>query len=210
MRQQGFFNFTFNNSKYNTDFYVNDTNSDAFNHINNKTNSSQIILVGPNKSGKTLLGNIWKYNNNAQIFKNNFEYLISKKVNIFVDNYLEDLNENQLFHIINHCNNYNLKILITSNQDLIDSKIKLLDLISRLKIFKPIKILQPDDDMLRNLLTKYFVENQIIIKSNEIFEYIIRRTDRTYEGILKIANQIDNLSLEKKRELTIPLIREIL
>ena len=48
------------------------------------------------------------------------------------------------------------------------------------------------------------------IKSNEIFEYIIRRVDRTYQGINDIVKKLDILSLEKKRQLTIPLIKEIL
>ena len=44
----------------------------------------------------------------------------------------------------------------------------------------------------------------------DIFEYILRRVDRTYDGIYDIVSKLDVLSLEKKRQLTIPLIKEIL
>ena len=64
--------------------------------------------------------------------------------------------------------------------------------------------------MLLNILTKLFVDKQFIINSNDIFEFIIRRANRSYEEIINIVNKLDKLSLEKKRQLTIPLIKEIL
>ena len=57
---------------------------------------------------------------------------------------------------------------------------------------------------------KLLIEKQFIINSNDIFEYILRRVDRTYQAINEIVNKLDVLSLEKKRQLTIPLIKEIL
>ena len=51
---------------------------------------------------------------------------------------------------------------------------------------------------------------EFIINSNEIFEYILRRVDRSYQGINEIVKKLDILSLEKKRQLTIPLIKEIM
>ena len=64
--------------------------------------------------------------------------------------------------------------------------------------------------MLLTYLTKLLVDKQFIVNSNDIFEYILRRVDRTYDGIYDIVTKIDVLSLEKKRQLTIPLIKEIL
>ena len=59
-------------------------------------------------------------------------------------------------------------------------------------------------------MTKLFYEKQIIIKNNEIFDYIFNRVTRTYENIYYLVQKIDSLSLEKKRQLTIPLLKEIL
>ena len=84
------------------------------------------------------------------------------------------------------------------------------DISSRIKLFHEFKIERPDDDMLTKLLTKLFIEKQFIINSNDIFEYILRRVDRSYKGIYEIVNKLDILTLEKKRQLTIPLIKEIL
>ena len=64
--------------------------------------------------------------------------------------------------------------------------------------------------MLITILTKLLIDRQFIIRSNDIFEYILRRVDRSYQGINEIVSKLDILSLEKKRQLTIPLIKEIL
>ena len=64
--------------------------------------------------------------------------------------------------------------------------------------------------MLLNILTKLFIEKQFIINSFEIFDYILNRANRSYDNMIKIVKELDTLSLEKKRQLTIPLIKEIL
>ena len=76
--------------------------------------------------------------------------------------------------------------------------------------FSILEINNPDDEMLLTYLTKLLVDKQFIVNSNDIFEYILRRVDRTYDGIYDIVSKLDVLSLEKKRQLTIPLIKEIL
>ncbi len=203
--------FKFNFRKYNDhkNFYINKTNIDAYNSINN-SQLKNVFLVGPNKSGKSYLAKKWLTNNNGIEFKNNFEYIINCNKNILIENINKSSNEEELFHIINHCKNSDLKILITSNKEIIDINFKIIDLISRLKTFSNFKIEQPDDDMLINLLTKFFIEKQFIINSPEIFQYIIKNTKRSYENMYYIVGQLDTLSLEKKRQLTIPLIKEIL
>ena len=102
------------------------------------------------------------------------------------------------------------KILITSDKKINEINFQFKDLSSRLKTFNSFEIFQPNDDMLLTILTKLLIDKQFVIKSNDIFEYIIRRVERTYNGIHEIVNKLDILSLEKKRQLTIPLIKEIL
>ena len=115
-----------------------------------------------------------------------------------------------LFHLINHCKIYNLKLCVTSSINLNNFEIKLNDLRSRLKSFYYLKINNPDDEMCKMLMTKLFLEKQIIIKHKEIFDFIFKIVERTYKDINSFVEKIDHLSLEKKRQLTIPLIKEIL
>ena len=121
-----------------------------------------------------------------------------------------DFDEERIFHIVNNCILNNIKVLITSCYRIGEINFKFRDLSSRLKTFENLEIYEPNDEMLLTILTKLLIEKQFIINSNDIFEYILRRVDRTYQGINEIVNKLDVLSLEKKRQLTIPLIKEIL
>ena len=210
MTKQKYFDFNINENKDSYNFYVNESNIEAYNLINQDSIANNIFLYGPNKSGKTHLANIWAKKNDAIIFSDNISNIISNKKNVLIDNFLFNLNEEYLFHIINHCINHNLKILITSNNDLYEYNFHIPDLKSRLKTFHYVKINEPNDEMIFIILTKLLTEKQFIIKNTEIFEYLIKRIKRTYEEIYILVNKMDKLSLEKKRQLTIPLIKEIL
>ena len=209
MIKQKSFNYKFNDKNDNElNFFVNKTNFYAFNAlINNDTKLS--FLYGPKKSGKSYLSKIWLKKNNAIEYNNNYEILLNLHNNILIDN-LIFYDQEKIFHIVNNCILNNSKVLITSDNKINEINFEFKDLSSRLKTFSNLEINQPNDEMLLAILTKLLVERQFIIKSNEIFEYIIRRVDRTYQGINDIVKKLDILSLEKKRQLTIPLIKEIL
>ena len=210
MIRQKSFNYKFNDDQNELNFFVNETNFYAFNALIHN-NSKFSFLYGPYKSGKSYLAQIWLKKNNAIEYNNisNYELLLNDKKNILIDNII-NFDEEKIFHIVNNCILNNLKILITSNNKINDIKFKYNDLSSRLKTFSNLEINQPNDEMLLAILTKLLTEKQFIIKTKDIFEYIMRRIDRSYYGVHEIVNKLDILSLEKKRQLTIPLIKEIL
>jgi len=210
MNFQQYFNYQFIEKKDENNYFVNETNRDAFDVITDNNFDQNIFLFAPKKSGKSHLINIWKEKNNALIFYKNFSKIIKSNNNVAVDDTLLSRSEEELFHIINHCKLFNLKIFLTSSIDLINLNFKLKDLYSRLRSFYYLKINMPNDEMCKMYMTKLFLEKQIIIKNKEIFDYIFNRVNRTYIDIYSVVEKIDNLSLEKKRQLTIPLIREIL
>ncbi len=209
MNKQNIFKFKFPNKYNESNFYVNSTNIEAYNGLFLEDNNS-VFLIGPRKSGKSFLAKMWLNNNESLIYKKNLKEIISVKKNVIVEDIDNSINQEDIFHIINHCNNNKLKILISSSIKLNKIDITLPDLYSRLQLFKFLYIHQPDDDMLLNILTKLFIEKQFIINSFEIFDYILNRANRSYDNMIKIVKELDTLSLEKKRQLTIPLIKEIL
>ena len=208
MIKQKSFIYQFKNEIDELDFFVNETNFYAFQSLIENDNRLS-FLCGPQKSGKTFLSQIWLKKNNGVEFKNNFELLINNKFNILIDDFLM-FEQEKIFHLVNNCILNNLKILITSNNQINEIKFKFKDLSSRLKTFANLEIKQPNDEMLLAILTKLLIDKQFIINSDDIFEYILRRVDRSYQGLYEIVNKLDVLSLEKKRQLTIPLIKEIL
>ena len=102
------------------------------------------------------------------------------------------------------------KILVTSSIKLNEHIFKLKDLSSRLKTFINVNIDLPDDELLVNLMTKLFHDKQIIVKNPEIFHYIIKRVHRSYEKIFDLIDKIDNLLMKKNKQLTIPIIKELI
>ena len=182
----------------------------AFQIIDNTSFIQNILLFAPKKSGKTHLIYKWLKKNNSILYDNNLNEIIKLKKNVAIDDILDNKSEEELFHIINHCKSYNLKIFATTSINLIDHKFLLEDLYSRLRSFYYIKINLPDEEMCKILLTKFFYTKQIIVKNKEIFEFIFNRVSRSYNDIYEFVEKIDKLSLEKKRQLTIPLIKEIL
>lgn len=209
--EQSYFNYNLKPGLAIDDFFVSTSNKKAYNFIlNKKIDNQKILLIGPNKSGKTHLGKIWQKNNNAVSYENNFEIILNYKKNIFIDDFLKNINEEQIFHLINHCSINKLTILLTSNKEVFEHNFLLKDLVSRLKTFNLLRINLPDDDLIINLIIKLLHDKQIIIKNKEIFHYILKRIERSYEEIFLLIENIDKLSLEKKRELTIPLIKKLL
>jgi len=209
--EQSYFNYNLKPGLAIDDFFVSTSNKKAYNFIfNKKIDNKKILLIGPNKSGKTHLGKIWQKNNNAISYENNFEIILNYKKNIFIDDFFKNINEEQIFHLINHCSINKLTILLTSNKEVFEHNFLLKDLVSRLKTFNLLRINLPDDDLIINLIIKLLHDKQIIIKNKEIFHYILKRIERSYEEIFLLIENIDKLSLEKKRELTIPLIKKLL
>ena len=81
---------------------------------------------------------------------------------------------------------------------MIDYKIKLLDLKSRIITFDQKKIENPSDELIYTLLTKFFSDKQLIIKK-EMILYITKVIDRSYDKIFNFVNDFDNFLLQEKK-----------
>ena len=208
--EQSFFNYNLRPNFSLNDFFVGSANIEAYNLLINNKEINNILLLGPPKSGKTHLSFIWQKKFNSIIYNNNINQILENKSDVIIDNIFNNINEEEIFHIINHCKNNNLKLLITSNKKLNNYKFLLKDLSSRLKIFDIASIDLPDDKLLMNLMIKLLNDKQIIIKNTDIFHYILKRVHRSYEKVFLLIENIDKLSLEKKRQLTIPLIKDLI
>ena len=45
----------------------------------------------------------------------------------------------------------------------------------------------PDDEMIKIILTKLLIEKQFIIKNPEIFEFLVNRIERSYQSIYNLV-----------------------
>lgn len=83
------------------------------------------------------------------------------------------------------------------------------DLKSRVLSSSSFMIDIPDEVALNTYLVKSFSESQLRI-SAEVTQYISKHISKSYKEVDIIANEIDNFSLEQKRNVTIPLVRDVL
>ena len=210
MSYQKTFNYQFSSIKDYQNYFVNQTNQKAYDLTIFDELNQNIMLYGPRKSGKSHLASLWKNKNKAIVYNNNISKIIETKRNVIVDDLLGTTSEENLFHVINHCKLNNLKIYFTSSKNINKYNFQFKDLYSRLREFLYLEIKSPDDEMCKMLMVKLFSDKQIIIKNKEIFDFIFKRLTRTHFDIYKFVEKLDRLSLEKKRQLTIPLIKEII
>ena len=210
------FKFPFKTSYFEKDFFVSSNNFEAYKLIESwpKWPEKKINIFGPSGCGKTHLINILskklklfiidskKYNENMNDVIENYDCIV-------IDNYTGNINEDHLYSTLNHVNQLNKSIIINSKINLKELNIELNDLKSRLDSFLKIKILLPEDDLLRVIISKTFSDKQIKL-SNKNLEFIIKNIERSYEKISKFIKDIDNLSLSTGKSININLIKKVL
>ncbi len=181
-----------------------------------------ICIYGPEGCGKTHLATIfahtvstlthWPYKIPCIKAKDiNFETL--EYFNLCQCLIVEDLNENidneALFHLYNHYRNEGGYILFTSQQAPARLKFHLPDLRSRMNIVPSAAINEPDDEMLSALFLKLFTDRQITV-APEVINYMLHNTQRSFAYACKLVAEIDNISLAKKRAVSIAIVKEAL
>ena len=208
------FQFKFPTSYTLENYLISNSNNDAYQYLFHKNDKLDFIFLhGPKKSGKTHLSSIWCKKNDCLnlILKDiKINQIIDLNDNIFIDDVFLTLEEEKLFHLINHCKLNQLKILLTSNLKPSEYNFESNHLSSRIRSFTLVKISQPDDLLISNLMIKLFNDRQIYISDSKVILFITQRINRTFEDVYKIVDKIDKFSLNNKKEITIPLIKKII
>jgi chromosomal replication initiation ATPase DnaA len=174
-----------------------------------------IWLYGPAKSGKTSLAKIWM--ERAEILwidKNNLNDSpwrdLSPDIAGVVIDKPEDMiyeNENLVLDCFNSLIEKNKYLLFVSGNQPHRLEISLKDLASRLNSLQSFKIEIPDEETLKIIFTKFFSDFSLKVPP-EVINYLATRVERDYQKALDIVKLLDQISLEEKRNITIPLIKE--
>ena len=211
------FKFPFKTKYYEQDYYVSSNNFSAYRLIESWPNwpDKCVNIFGPRGCGKTHLSNIFVKKiktyyveagdlKNIDIIKN-----IENKECLIIDDYKNNIKENEFYSILNFLRQANKYVVINSIFPIKDEKIKLNDLKSRLNSFIDVGIELPTDELLRVIISKYFSDKQIDI-TPKISEYIIKNIERSYEKVFKFIKEIDDLSLSSGKSININLIKKVL
>jgi len=164
--------------------------------------NNRILIIGSEKSGKTLLAKLWEKNTGA-IFINGLDDLDDNE-RIIVDN-VENYNDSTLINIINFAQEKSLSLLLTCSKY---PSFNLKDLNSRIKSIYKVVLKEPDERLAKLLIEKFFRQKQISI-SEEIIESIYQNIERKYKSIDEVVNIIDKQSIIRKRKITLQFIQEV-
>ncbi len=126
-----------------------------------------------------------------------------------LENIASPVDEAALFHLLNQAKGSNGFILMTSKTAPSGWDLKLPDLITRLKALPCIQILPPGDELMQAVLVKQFADRQLSV-APEVIAYVLKNAERSFEVLSYVVQRTDELSLEKKNAVTVPLVKQVL
>ena len=114
-----------------------------------------------------------------------------------------------LFNLINRSFNSNNRLIFTSAKNIDGMNFELKDLDSRLRKIQSHELHSlADDDILYAL--KHIANLRCIELGSKEAQYLLTYADRNISDLVKILESLDQLSMEMKRRITIPLIKEVI
>ena len=173
-------------------FFVSSANEEAYRLVQSGEwgAATALYIYGAKGCGKTHLAHIWQ-----GIAIDDVEQYAS--------------NEEELFHLLNRAREENAKLLCTATALPSQLKFKTLDVQSRLAGMLQVKIQAPDEELLQLLLAKQCADRQLKV-SPDVISYIASRIERSYTAITEYITKLDAYALATRREITIPLARDVL
>lgn len=189
------------------DFFASPCNKEAFLFVQNyeKWPIKMLYLYGEKGCGKTHLAHFFSDN----IIKAKDLTLADIPLFSFktvLDDVDEIKDETILFHAFNYAKENGIYLLMTASRPPL---FKLPDLQTRINAMACARIHAPDDELIVSILCKLFSDRQIMVDS-DVVNYLLTHMERTYETLRLVVEQVDNLSFEKKKKITIPLLKEAL
>lgn len=176
------------------DFLIAEPNRLAFEHLKRWSLWPVPIslLTGPRKSGRSLLGRIFVRQTGGRLFDN-----------------AERHDEERLFHAWNEAQALRRPMLLISEQIPPAWNIMLPDLRSRLTATPHIRIAEPDDALLGQLIAKLLGDRGLIV-SPDITAYLVPRIERSYLAVQQVVDAIDRAMLSNPGRMGLPTVRRTL
>lgn len=154
------------------------------------------ILHGPPRSGKTLLGRWFSESGRGDVLDD-----------------ADTMEEDALFHRWNRAQESRRPLLLLSSRKRGAApgewNVRLPDLSSRLGAALELKIEEPDDEMLADLIGIH-AEMRGLALDQSATQYLVERCERSHLAVERLVAAIDRLSLERKQAPTMAIWRDAL
>ncbi len=176
------------------DFLVSSANKAAFDHFKRWSlwPVMATVLTGPRKSGRSLLGRIFVRKTGGRLFDN-----------------AEGHDEETLFHAWNEAQEKRRPLLLIADAAPPAWAATLPDLKSRLTATPHVKIEQPDDTLLGNLVLKKLSDRGVAAPP-QLAEFLVPRIERSYVAVEQVVDVLDRAMLSHHRRITVPMARRAL
>jgi len=150
------------------------------------------ILTGPRKSGRSLLGRIFAAKSGGELIDN-----------------AEDADEEAIFHAWNRAQERRHPLILVANAPPPTWAVRLPDLRSRLAATPVVRIEEPDDILVAQLIEK-LCHARGLAAPPELVRYLVPRIERSYFGVHRAIDALDELAYAQRQRLTVPLARRAL
>lgn len=177
----------------------------------------KLLLSGPEGSGKTHLTHVWAEASGAQIVQ---ATSLSEdgvpeltRANVAVEDVHQIASnaaaEAALFHLHNLALAEGRALLLTGRGNVVEWRLTLPDLVSRLRGTTEARLEPPDDALLGAVLAKLLADRQLSPKPN-LIPYLLLRMDRSFSGAIELVAALDKASLARKTPITRALAADVL
>lgn len=176
------------------DFFTSDSNRDAVEWLADPARwpMPRALLVGPAASGKSHLAALFAARHGGRV----------------IDAADEMPEGEPLFHAWNAAT-ADAPLLLTARRLPKFWAHGLPDLASRLAATPLVRLEDPDDALVAAVLEKRFADRGLRV-GPEVVTYLVSRIERSFAGLADIVARLDALSLAERRDITVPLARELL
>jgi hypothetical protein len=147
------------------------------------------MLTGPRKSGRSLLGRIVAARTGGELIDPG-----------------EDADEEAIFHSWNRAQGTRRPLIIVVDAPPPAWKIALPDLKSRMLATPVIAMPEPDEELAGALIEKLCLVRGLPA-SPELVRYLVPRIERSFMGVHRTVDALDELALQRRQALTVPLAR---
>ncbi|MFA5965564.1 MAG: DnaA/Hda family protein [Sphingomonas sp.] len=151
-----------------------------------------VLLVGPRKSGRSLLARIFAAKSGGQMIDD-----------------AERQPEATIFHAWNHAQEVRRPLVVVADAPPPEWKVKLPDLRSRLAATPVARIDPPDEELMRALFERLFLRRGLDARP-ELIQWLILRIERSHVALLRTIDLLDQAVLQRHKRLSIPLARATL
>lgn len=216
------FNLDFRPAYGREDFFVGYSNEEAIVSIDHWPDwgvSPFLVIYGAEGSGKKHIASVWQSKSNALVLDAKtfpdmrLGDIIAETPNIILHQLHLVLGDRQLeeklFHIYNHYIGLTDKkhVLMTSRFAPSELDIVLPDLKSRILSSRNVRIKNPDDILLMQVLGKQ-LNDKGFQPTEDLLNYAVKLMERSWAMPKRLAETLNKMSLDKQRGLTKTMIRE--